>query len=677
MDYSHIRTPSSLPFQALPFDKIGHSELLPALEKSIEKAHQKLQAWKKINDDSFSHVILALDEVSEEVSQVSTIFHNLYSAHATEELQKDSQKISDLLTNFQNELVMDDDVFQKVKKCYETLWQTDKLNKEEKRILKKTYDDFSRNGALLNAAQKEVLKKIDEELSQLGLKFSDNVLKATKAFTLVISNEKDLAGLPDSAISQSKEEALRRQLNGYVFTLDYHSYGPFMKYSAQRDLRKKMYLAYAQRGNVGETNNTEIVTRILKLKLQRAQLLGRQSHAQYVLEQRMAQDESTVQNFLDQFYDRSFKAASREIAELQNIATQDGIADLQKWDISFYSERLKEKNYSFNEEELRPYLALENVLSGLFKTVSKLYNITFKLRSDLPVYAEHVQVYEVNNIKGEFQSLLYLDLFPRATKKQGAWMTSFREQGYQFHQENVRPHICIVCNFPQASGGKPALLTWNDTLTLYHEFGHALHGMLSQCQYKILSGTNVYWDFVELPSQIMENWAKAKECLKEYAHHYQTQQSIPEALIDKLIKADKFQAGLMSLRQLSFGQLDFAYHSIKRAEDIPSNLQEFERKTVAKFSFLKPLAEECMTNSFSHIFAGGYSAGYYSYKWAEVLDADAFSFFKEQGIFNPQTALSFKENILEKGGTEDPMVLYKKFRTRAPDVNALLDRLGL
>jgi peptidyl-dipeptidase Dcp len=661
---------SKLPYNAIDFKSIEVSNYMPALREAITKAKTKLAHWKNEDYANIKTFLQDFTAITDELTLVSSIFYNMHSANVTEALQAISQEFSSLLTQFQNDFTLDLEVFEKVKKM-RSLFSHSPMTIEEHKILEKMYDDFVRNGANLNDEDKNSLRKIDEELASLSLTYSDNVLKSTKEFCLQLSAD-DLLGLPESLVHMAKETAQKKKLEGYVITLDSYLYVPFMKHSQKRNLREKIYRASVSKATTGETNNLPLVKKMVDLRHRRAQLLGFKTHAEYVLAKRMAKNSSTVTDFLHQFKTKSKKKSLEEFQEVKSLAQAEGLSVLEKWDVAYYSERIKEKKYQFDDEMLRPYFSLEKVLNGVFDIARKLYGLTFKKNSTMPTYDDAVEVYEVYD-QEKFISLLYLDLFPRDTKKSGAWMTSFMEQGF-FFGEKRRPHIGIVCNFPKPTDKEPSLLTWGDVVTYFHEFGHALHGMLSQCEYTYLSGTNVYWDFVELPSQLLENWARSPECLEAFAKHYKTQEVIPVDLVKKVLNADQFQSGLMTMRQISFGSLDMAFHAQVHESTDPSQIEALAMKD---FQFLEPLPEESMCASFSHIFSGGYSAGYYSYKWAEVLDADAFSLFQEKGIFNKEVSTAFRQLILEKGGTEDPAILYEKFRSRSPSIDPLLTRLGI
>jgi peptidyl-dipeptidase Dcp len=663
--------------QAVPFDLIKVEHFLPALTDAIEMAKKNIDEIKKNKaEPSFENTIVALETCSEIVERVVGIYSNLESAHSSEAHQALAKDLFPKYTAFASDVSLDGDVFQKVKVVFDKRTSLD-LTKEQLKLLEKSYLSFTRNGALLDEGQKQKLRGLDQELSVLGPLFSENVLKATNNFEMLIDKKSDLDGLPDGAIEAAAFAADGKGHKGqWLFNLQIPSYLPFLTYAKNRALREKMWKAYGSKAFHDKFDNQDNIKKIVTLRHQRAQLLGFKSHADFVLAERMAKDPSTVQEFTTKLLEPSKVAALRDFAEVQSFAKEmDGIADLQPWDFAFYSEKLKEKKYSFNEEDLRPYFKLENVVQGVFEHARRLYGLVFKEAKDIPVYHPEVKAYEVFEEKtGKYVSLFYADFFPRETKKGGAWMTSFRDQGLL--GGNVeRPHISIVCNFTKPTPTKPSLLSYDEVRTLFHEFGHALHGMLSNCTYRSLSGTNVYWDFVELPSQIMENWAGEKEGLDIFARHYETNAPIPVDLVEKIKRSSKFQAGWTSLRQLQFGMLDMAWHSQDPSKI--TDVDAFETESTKTTRILPKIPGTNSSCSFSHIFAGGYSAGYYSYKWAEVLDADAFEYFKEEGLFNIDVAQKFKDNVLSRGGTEHPMELYKKFRGREPDPNALLRRDGL
>jgi peptidyl-dipeptidase Dcp len=672
-----LLSPNSLFDGALPFDKIENKHFIPALEASIKIAKDNIELLlKDQSEPNFDNTILKLETCSEKMEQVLTCFGNLEVSNGNDEMHQLAKEIYPKAAAFSSDISLNSDLFKKIKTVFDKKSSLN-LNKEQTRLLEKTYKSFVRNGALLSPEQKEKIRAIDQELSVLGPQFSENVLKATNKFEMVLTKE-DLVGLPESAIEAAHEMAHKKGLasDKYLVNLQMPSYLPFVTYAQRRDLREKVFKAYGARSFKDEFDNQNNVIKILTLKNQRAQILGFTNHADFTLEERMAKKPETVINFLRKLLDKSKKAAQKDYDEVAHYAlTNDQIKDFSPWDFPYYSEKLKEQKYAFNEEDLRPYFKLENAVLGIFAHAKKLYGITFKENTTLPVYHPDVKVYEIYTEKdNKYMGLFYTDFFPRETKKNGAWMTTFREQGL-FEKENKRPHVSIVCNFTKPTATKPSLLNYDEVRTLFHEFGHALHAILSECQYRSLSGANVYWDFVELPSQIMENWVTEKEGLDLFANHYESHQLIPKELVDKLVRSQKYLAGWASLRQIQFGLLDMSFHLTdpKTITDVDA----FETQITAECRILPKIPGTNMACSFSHIFAGGYSAGYYSYKWAEVLDADAFEFFKEKGIFSPEVSSLFKNNILSRGSSEEPMELYKKFRGREPDPEALLRRDGL
>ena len=664
------------PHGAYPFDKISSADFLPALDTAIETAKRKLEEFKNDKRTDFHHVIVEKSDITEEVDYIAGVFYNLHSAECPEDLEKISPDVSDRLTKFGNDISLDPKIFSKVKACYDSRFDQ-KLSGEEIRIIELTYKSFVRNGALLADSEKEKMREIDEKLAKLTLNFSQNVLKATNDYLLELTNKEDLEGLPDGVIEAASELAEKKGKAGsWCFSLEAPSMLPFMTYSSRRELRKKMALANGSKTFGSQFDNQENIKAILVCKTERAKLLGYNTHADYVLEERMAMSPKKVMDFLEELRVKAEPHAKNDMNRLKAIAKElDGIEDFQSYDSAYYSEILKKRELAMDDEMLRPYFKLENVVDGVFKIASKLYGLAFKEVFNLPKYHEDVRTFEVHDEKtNKFVGLFYTDFFPRATKRGGAWMSGIKEQG-MYHGEIERPHIMIVCNFTKPTKTKPSLLTLDEVLTLFHEFGHALHGLLSKVKYRELSGTNVYWDFVELPSQIMENWVLEKESLDLFAIHYETGKKIPEELVTKIKSSGKFLEGLGTMRQITFGFLDMAYHSVNPSD--VKDIGEFENKTTARTALLPSLPGTNISTSFSHIFAGGYSAGYYSYKWAEVLDADAFEFFQISGIFDQSVAGRFREFILEKGGTEHPMELYKKFRGQEPDVGALLRRAGL
>ncbi|MDJ1471252.1 M3 family metallopeptidase [Xanthocytophaga flava] len=664
------------PHETFPFDRIKNEHYLPALKEAIEAGKKEIDAI--VNNPeapTFENTIAALDQSGSLVDRVSAILFNLNSAETSPELQKIVKDASPLLSEYGNDIRLNAALFDRIKTVYD---QRNELNlsAEGKTLLDKTYKGFARNGANLNEDDKARLREIDVKISELSLTFGEHVLNETNAFLLEVDNEEDLAGLPEFVREAAKMAAKEKGKSGWAFTLQAPSYMPFMAYGENRELRRKLAMAYNSRAFLGnENDNREIVKNIVALRHKRAQLLGYESHAHFVLEERMAGAPKKVIHFLDELLEYAKPVAEQQMQELTQYAKTQGFAEekLQRWDYAFYSEKLKKEKYAIDDEILKPYFKLENVIDGVFKVANKLFGLNFKENKQIPVYHPEVTAYDVTDDNGNFVSVFYADYFPREGKRNGAWMTSYRDQRI-LNGKDIRPHVSIVCNFTKPTETKPSLLTFGEVTTLFHEFGHALHGMLSKCTYGSTSGTNVYWDFVELPSQIMENWCYEKEALDLFARHYETNEPIPQELIEKIIASANFMEGYGTLRQLSFGMLDMAYHG--NAQPI-SDVAEFERQAILQTS-LFPETEGINTSvAFSHIFAGGYSAGYYSYKWAEVLDADAFEYFKEKGIFNRQVADAFRENVLSKGGSEAPMELYKRFRGQEPSPKALLKRSGL
>ena len=663
-------------YNTAPFSKIKNEDFLPAFIKGIELAKAEIDAIvRNPIKPTFENTIEALAFSGDLLDRISSIFFNLNSAETNDEIQKIAQEVSPLLSEFGNDVRLNPDLFARVKTVYE---QRDKLNlnPEQTTLLDKKYKSFSRNGANLPEDKKNQLREIDKELSKLSLQFGENVLAETQAYQLHIANESDLAGLPEGTIEAARSLAKSQEKEGWTFTLDYPSYVPFVTYADNRELRKKMAIAFGAKGfQKNEFDNQEIVLKIAKLRFDRAQVLGYATHAHFVLEERMAESPEKVKTFSNDLLEKAKPAALKEFAQLTAFAKElDGIDHLEKWDGAYYSEKLKQKLFSLDDEILKPYFQLEKVLDGAFAVAQKLYGITFEEIYEVDKYHEEVKTYAVKDEDDQLVAVFYADFFPRKGKRNGAWMTSFKSQ-YIKKEINERPHISIVCNFTKPTETKPSLLTFNEVTTLFHEFGHALHGMLANTTYPSLSGTSVYWDFVELPSQILENWCYEPEALALFAYHYETGEMIPMELVHKIKESASFQEGMATMRQLSFGLLDMGWH----AQD-PSNIKDikaFETEQFAATQLYPDVKENAMSTSFSHIFQGGYSSGYYSYKWAEVLDADAFEYFQEKGIFNKEVATKFKENVLSKGGTEHPMILYKRFRGQEPKPEALLRRAGL
>ncbi|MBT8281066.1 MAG: M3 family metallopeptidase [Muriicola sp.] len=664
------------PFDLAPFSSINPSHFKPAFEKALQKA--RLEVDEIVTSEqkpTFKNTIEALEFSGAHLDRLSSLFFNLNSAETNEEIQTLAQEISPMLTEFSNDIALNQTLFQRVAAVFE-MKDSLGLNAEQQMLLDKKYKYFSRNGAHLPEDKKTRLRAIDKELAQLKLTFGEHVLAETNKFEMHLTKEEEVEGLPDGAKEAAAQLAASKGKEGWIITLNYPSYVPFMTYAKNRELRKKLAIAFSSKGFHGdELDNQELVLQIARLRFERAKLLGYDTHAHYVLEERMAETPDKVMAFLQELKEKAKPAALRELSELQQFGGElDEIETLHKWDSSYYSEKLKQKRFDLDDEKLKPYFKLENVIQGVFDISGELYGIEFEEVSDIDTYHEDVRTFKVKDQNGQLLSVFYADFHPRPGKRGGAWMTSYKPQ-YKREGGNERPHISIVCNFTKPTETKPSLLTFNEVTTLFHEFGHALHGMLANTSYPSLSGTSVYWDFVELPSQIMENWCFEKEALERFATHYKTGEVLPMEMIEKIKESSNFLEGMATLRQLSFGFLDMAWH----AED-PSGIDSvkaYEQKAFEDTQLFADIPETCMSTAFSHIFQGGYSAGYYSYKWAEVLDADAFAFFKEKGIFNKNVALKFRENILSKGGTEKPMDLYKKFRGSEPKLDALLKRAGL
>lgn len=663
------------PFESAPFSKIKIEDYKPAFIQAIEEAKAEIDAITANPEaPTFANTIEAMELSGEKLGRISSIFFNLNSAETNDEIQEIAQEVSPLLSEFGNDVRLNQNLFERIKVVYN---QKDSLNltDEQAYLLEKKYKGFSRNGANLNEEDKNKLREIDKQLAMLSLQFGQNVLAETNAYELIITDENDLKGLPQYAIDQAKADAEQKNHEGWLITLQAPSYIPFMQYAENRELREKLFRANGVKAyQNNEFNNEENVKNIVKLRHERAKILGYKTHADYVLEERMAKTPTTVLDFLNDLLTKAKPFAEKEIEELTAFAKEtDGIETLQRWDHAYYAEKLKQKKFSLSDEELKPYFQLENVIQGAFDVATKLYGITFKEIHKIDKYNDEVTTYEVLDKNGAFLSLLYADFFPRAGKRPGAWMTSYREAS-NVNGNTKRPHISIVCNFTKPTKDTPSLLTFQEVTTLFHEFGHALHGMLPNTTYESLSGTNVYWDFVELPSQFYENFCYEPEALKLFAKHYQTGEIIPQELIEKVKASSSFMEGYQTVRQLSFGLLDMAYHANDLAEI--NDLQQFEKETFKQTELYPEIDKNMMSTSFSHIFQGGYSSGYYSYKWAEVLDADAFAFFQETGIFNPETAQKFYK-LLSSGGTVEPMKLYEEFRGHKPTADALLKRAGL
>lgn len=668
--------PFNTPHQTPPFDLIKEDHYKPAFELAIKQGRDEIDAIVRSHlPPTFENTIEALDFAGIKLGEVSNIFFNLHHAHTNASMQQIAREVSPWLTEFSNDIWLNPILFERVKKVYDTTNRA-QLAPDQTKLLNDTYRSFVRKGALLPDGDKERYRQITTELSDLSLQFGENVLAETNAFKLHLTNPDEIDGLPAATVEAARTAAQQENLEGWLFSLHFPSYMPFMKYATQRELRKKMFMAYSSRGNADNPhNNHRIVARIAELRLEKAKLLGFDTHADYVLEERMAKSATKVDAFLNELLNASWPHAEQDVAEVQQLASSKGLEGmLERWDFAFYSEMLKTEKYDVDDELTKPYFQLTNVETGVFGLAHKLFGLRFEPSNQIPVYHPDVKAFEVHDADGSFLAVLYIDYFPRPSKQNGAWMTSFREQ-YLAQGREVRPVVSLVMNFTSPTGSSPSLLTFHEVRTFLHEFGHALHGMLSKVRYLSQSGTNVYRDFVELPSQWLENWATDKEWLKQTAIHYQTGQPIPNELIDKLIASDNFQSGYATVRQLSFGLLDMAYHTIR--QPLKSGIVDFERRAIAPTELFPLVDGICTSTAFSHIFNGGYAAGYYGYKWAEVLDADAFELFKLKGTYHRDTANSFRTNILEKGGSAHPMDLYLAFRGQEPSIEPLLKRCGL
>ena len=668
--------PLLTPFDTAPFSKIKNKHFKPAFLTAIAEARKEIDLIAENTESpTFENTIEALDFAGQQLDRISSVFFNLNSAETNEEIQKIAQEVSPLLSEFSNDITLNKALFKRVKAVY---GQRDKLEltTEQRTLLDKKYKSFSRNGANLEEDKKKRLREIDAELSKLKLKFGENVLAETNKFEMHLTDEKDLEGLPEGEKEAAAQLAKSKNKEGWLITLDYPSYIPFMKYAKNRTLRRNLSMAFGSKGFHNDAlDNQENVLKIANLRYERANLLGYKTHAHFVLEERMAETPEKVHAFLNELLEKAKPAAEKEFKQLENFAKElDAINRLEKWDGAYYSEKLKQKLFDLDDEKLKPYFKLENVIGGVFKVAEKLFGLQFEEVFDIDTYHKDVKTYRIYDEDKNLVSLFYADFHPREGKRGGAWMTSFKSQ-YKRNGKNVRPHISNVCNFTKPTESKPSLLTFNEVTTLFHEFGHGLHGMLANTVYPGLSGTSVYWDFVELPSQVLENWCYEKEALELFATHYETGDLIPMNLVKKIKESATFQEGMQTLRQLSFGLLDMAWHGTDPSHI--TDVKAYEEKAFDGTNLYPKTKETCMSTAFAHIFQGGYASGYYSYKWAEVLDADAFAYFKEQGIFNREVAAKFKDNVLSKGGTENPMELYKRFRGSEPKIEPLLERAGL
>lgn len=684
-----LLTDSTLPYGAPQFDKIKTEHYLPAFEQAITEAKAEIDAIVNNPDaPTFENTIAALDEAGGRLNDAAGIFYNLMEADTNDQMQDIAEKVSPMMTEYSMYVSLNEPLFARVKAVHESAGG---LEPDQARLLEKTWKSFVRSGANLGAEDKETYSKLSEQLSLLTLQYGKNVLAATNAFTLNLTDEADLEGLPDFVREAAVETAKSKEMEGWAFDLSAPSYGAFMKYSTRRDLRQKMWMAYNTRATEGENSNIELCRQIAESRLKIANILGYETYADYALEERMAKNPQTVNEFIQKLLEPSLPAAKAEVKELYEYARANGFEDseIQPWDFGFWSEKLKDARYSINDEQLKPYFRLESCIDAAFGLAGKLYGLTFEERKDIPVYHPYVKVYDVKDADGVHKALFYADFFPRASKRGGAWMTEFRGQSIVNGVEK-RPFISLVTNFTKPTAGKPALLTHDELTTLLHEFGHSLHGILAEGRYSSLTGTNVSRDFVELPSQIMENWAFEPEFLDTFARHFETGEALPDTLINKIVEAKNYNAAYAQVRQLQFGILDMAWHTLKggsesghfdRLSDLKT-MQElgtiaFEKAALKSSNVIPSIPQACISTSFSHIFSGGYSAGYYSYKWSEVLEADAFSLFKEKGIFSTEVSHSFRDNILSKGCSEDEDVLYRRFRGHDPEPEALLEKLGI
>ena len=674
--------PYNTPHDAAPFDRIRLEDYEEAFLEGIRREDEQID--KIVNDPrkpTFDNTIISIDDEKDGegyydlLSRVSSVFFNLLSAETNDEMDALAQKLSPILTKHANDIRLNEKLFERIRYVHQ---HHRKLTPEEKMLLDKCYDGFVRSGALLDAAGKERLRQLTEEASILGLQFSQNLLKENKAFTLHITDESQLDGLPETAREAAALTAKEMEKEGWVFTLDFPSYSPFMTYSTQRELRRQMYMAKnTECIHDNSENNLDICKRLINLRRELAQLLGHKTYADYVLKHRMAGNVRNVYKLLNDLIVAYKPTAVKEVAAIEKLAKKMEGKDfkLEPWDFGFYSHKLQLQKYNIDAEMLRPYFELSKVIDGVFGLANRLYGITFKQNNDIPVYHPDVKAYEVFDMDGSFLAVFYADFHPRKGKQGGAWMTEYQGQWIDRKGENIRPQVSVVMNFTKPTEEKPALLTLGEVETFLHEFGHSLHGMFANTRFESLSGTNVWWDFVELPSQFMENFAIEKEFLRTFAFHYQTGEPLPDELINRIVKSRNYNVAYACLRQVAFGLLDMAYYTKKDA--FTDDIITFEKKAWEKAMVTEQLPDTCMTVQFSHIMAGGYAAGYYSYKWAEVLEADAFAVFKKEGIFNPATAQRFRDCILSKGGTENPMVLYKRFKGSEPTIDALLKRNGI
>lgn len=663
-------------YETPPFSKIKVEHYVPAVKAAIAEAKKEIDAITNNKETpTFENTVLALEESGQLLRRVLGIFYNLNEAETSPEMQAAAREISPLVTEHSNDISLNENLFKRIKEVYDN---RDKLslNDEQIMLLTKRYEGFVKNGANLAPELRERFREINKELSQLSLQYNENDLAETNDFILHITDSNQLSGLPESVIEAAAFEAKERKMEGWVFSLHLPSYYPFIQYADNRQLREQMYKAYASRCNHNnEHDNKKIVEDIVNKRLERSKMLGYNSYADYILEDRMAESATNVNSFLNEIFEASHPIAKKEKVEMEKFARSLGFeGELQRWDWLYYAEKMKMHLHNINDEMTKPYFELSKTQQGIFDLANKLYGLNFKYNPEIEVYHPDVKAYEVTDNDNRFMAVLYLDFHPRPSKGSGAWMTSFRKQSVR-NGKDIRPLISLVCNFTKPTDSNPSLLTFSEVETFLHEFGHALHGMLSDVTYESLSGTSVYRDFVELPSQIMENWAIEKEWLDSFATHNKTGEKIPTELIEKLISADNFLTGYYNDRQLSFASLDMAWHSL--TNPLNEDVESFNNKAMSKFELFPDVEGACMSTTFGHLFSGGYAAGYYGYKWAEVLDADAYSLFKQNGIFDKETAQRFRENILSKGGSEHPMQLYVKFKGEEPSIEAFLKRSGL
>ncbi|MCQ2194629.1 MAG: M3 family metallopeptidase [Paludibacteraceae bacterium] len=664
------------PHGTIPFDKIRLDDYLPAMREGMRLQNEEIAAIVKNSDaPTFENTIEAFEHTGEVLSKVQYAFYNLLSAETCDEMDSIANEISPEETEHGNNIYLNNELFDRVAAVYA---QKDSLalTAEQQMLLSNTYDAFVKRGATLDSAQKEQYRELSKELSLLELQFQQNTLKATNAYQKVVTDERQLAGLPDGIKEAAAQLAKDKGQEGWLFNLSYPSYVPFMKYADNRELRKELYTAYNTKATEGDIDNKPVVKKIVNCRLRIAKLLGFKDYASYVLQKRMAENKENVYDLLNNLLTAYKPTALNEVAEVQKYAKEHGADfELMPWDWSYYSEKLREEKYSINDEQLKPYFELERVKKGVFGLATRLYGLRFEKNSDIPVYHPEVEAFDVYDEDGSFLAVLYTDFHPRDGKRSGAWMTEYKCQSRSADGTDNRPHISIVMNFTKPTDSTPSLLTFDELTTFLHEFGHSIHGMVAKTTYESLAGTNVYRDFVELPSQLMENWAYEKEYLDEFAVHYQTGEKIPAELVEKIRRAANFNTGYLTLRQLSFGYLDMAWHTLNA--DFDGDVRDFELKAWKETQVLPSVEGAIMSVQFNHIFSGGYSAGYYSYKWAEVLDADAFSVFQKEGIFNKATASRFRNEVLAKGGSEHPMTLYMRFRGQKPTIEPLLKRNGI